>query len=217
MAGSRFCKISAKIKTKLYKTLQEKIKQKITLALDLGSTFGWAISNLDKPITSGSVKLSQNPKTKHKRYLEFYNWLQKTINEQNGIDRIAYEKVLFHGLGSSASHLWGYWEGILLLFADKHNIELIGVSVQDIKAYAKNNTPANYQLPQEFVKKHKLDKIVKVKGKDKLVNKAKIPAITYCYSHSYNPIDSNEADARVLLDMITHLKLCVKTVRSVNC
>lgn len=189
----------------------------VTLALDLGSTFGYAISNLDQPVKSGSVKLSHTPKTKHKRYLEFFNWLQKKINEQNGVDTIVYEKVLFHGKGSHASHLWGYWEGILFLFAEKLNIELIGVSVQEIKAYAKENTPANYKLHKKYIKKHQLDKTKIIKGKEKLINKAKIPAITYCYSKGYCPIDDNEADSMVLLDMATDIKRFAKNVHAVHC
>lgn len=95
-----------------------------TLALDLGTCFGYAFSDG----RSGSY----NTKADVQRFLRFWRWL-----EANALtcDAIAYEDVKRH-IGTRAAHVYGGFKAILEAFASQHGIALQPVSIQTIKRHA---------------------------------------------------------------------------------
>ena len=77
------------------------------LALDLGTTTGWALRAPDGLITSGTVSFRPSRYDGGgMRYLRFTNWLTELDRLSGPIAAIWYEEVRRHA-GTDASHIYG--------------------------------------------------------------------------------------------------------------
>ncbi|GAO98196.1 crossover junction endodeoxyribonuclease RuvC [Caedimonas varicaedens] len=126
------------------------------LALDLGTTTGWALSS-NGEIRSGSVSFKDTPfDSKDSRFTKFSRWLanQKANFE---IEEIVYESVMRH-VGVRASHVYGAFMGVLQVFADKYEIPYEGVPVSTIKksATGKGNASKEDMVKAMEAKGHKV-------------------------------------------------------------
>lgn len=103
-----------------------------TLALDLGTTFGYAFSDG----RSGSHKLPSDAL----RYARFWQWL-----EQNALtcSAIAYERVTFRQKSLAAADVYGALQGLVLAFCGQHEIPVQPVLVATIKTHATGDRRAD--------------------------------------------------------------------------
>ena len=77
------------------------------LALDLGTTTGWALRSADGLITSGTVSFRPSRYDGGgMRYLRFTNWLTELDQLSGPIAAIWYEEVRRHA-GTDAAHVYG--------------------------------------------------------------------------------------------------------------
>ena len=83
------------------------------LALDLGTTTGWALRSRDGHITSGTV-IHRNDRWQGggMRFLRFRQWLTEIKHTSNGLDQVLFEEVRRHA-GVDAAHAYGGWLAIL--------------------------------------------------------------------------------------------------------
>ena len=140
------------------------------LALDLGTSTGWAIRSHDGLITSGTVSLRPSRfDGGGMRYLRFTNWLTEINSLSGPIAAIYFEEVRRH-LGVDAAHLYGGFLATLTAWCEHRAIAYQGVPVGTIKRHATAKGNA---------------------GKDAVVG-----AVT---ARGFNPKDNNEADAIALL------------------
>ena len=140
------------------------------LALDLGSTTGWALRGRDDHITSGTI-VHRNDRWQGggMRFLRFRQWLTEMKHVSGGIDAVVYEEVRNHA-GTDAAHLFGGWLAILSAWCEHHGIPYEGVPVGTIKRFATG------------------------KG-----NADKAAMVAAMKARGFNPADDNEADALALL------------------
>ena len=77
------------------------------LALDLGTTTGWALSSRDGHLTSGSESFKPGRfEGGGMRYLRFKRWLTEVKHSADGIDAVYFEEVRRHA-GVDAAHAYG--------------------------------------------------------------------------------------------------------------
>ncbi|NVO05710.1 MAG: hypothetical protein HXX19_07120 [Rhodoferax sp.] len=112
------------------------------LALDLGTTTGWALRSAQGPIAHGFVSFkSQRFEGGGMRYLRFRCWLDDLRNtvgrsgESMGIDALYFEEVRRH-LGVDAAHVYGGLLATLTAWCEHHQIPYQGVPVGTIKRHA---------------------------------------------------------------------------------
>lgn len=140
------------------------------LALDLGTTTGWAVRGADGLITSGR----ENFKPRRfegggMRYLRFTNWLDEINRLCGPIGTIWFEEVRRHA-GTDAAHIYGGLMGALTAWAELRSIPYAGVPVGTIKRHATGKGNAN---------------------KEAMIAAAK--------ARGFSPADDNEADAIAIL------------------
>ena len=83
------------------------------LALDLGTTTGWALRGSDGHIISGSESFRpQRFEGGGMRYLRFKRWLTDIKQCNAGIDQVVFEEVRRHA-GVDAAHAYGGFMGQL--------------------------------------------------------------------------------------------------------
>ena len=112
-----------------------------TLALDLGTTTGWALRRPDGMVLSGTQ--SFKPKRFEgggMRYLRFTRWLDEIATPPPAM--ILYEEVRRHA-GTDAAHVYGGLMGTLTAWAELRGIPYQAVPVGVIKKHAtgKGNAP----------------------------------------------------------------------------
>jgi Holliday junction resolvasome RuvABC endonuclease subunit len=140
------------------------------LALDLGTTTGWALLTLDGSITSGSESFKpQRFEGGGMRFLRFKRWLTEIKQASNGIDAVYFEEVRRH-LGVDAAHAYGGFMAHLTAWCEHHQIPYQGIPVGTIKKHATG------------------------KG-----NASKEEMVTSARARGHAPADDNEADAIALL------------------
>lgn len=140
------------------------------LALDLGTTTGWALRSHDGLITSGTVSLRPGRYDGGgMRYLRFRTWLDGVLRDSGAIATIWFEEVRRHA-GTDASHIYGGLLAILSAWAEQRDIPYQGVPVGTIKRHAT--------------------------GKGNADKAAMIAAVR---ARGFHPADDNEADAIALL------------------
>lgn len=140
------------------------------LALDLGTTTGWALRGSDGHITSGSEGFRpQRFEGGGMRFLRFKRWLTELKAVADGIDALHFEEVRRH-VSTDAAHAYGGFLATLTAWCEHHQIPYQGVPVGTIKKHATGKGNA---------------------GKDEVV--AAIRA------RGHAPSDDNEADALALL------------------
>ena len=122
----------------------------VILALDLGTTTGWALRSANGPVAHGFVSFkSQRYEGGGMRYLRFGRWLadmlalsgqqsgSQTGSQTNltGIGAIYFEEVRRH-LGVDAAHVYGGLLATLTAWCEHHQIPYQGVPVGTIKRHA---------------------------------------------------------------------------------
>lgn len=140
-----------------------------TLALDLGTTTGYAFSAANGCVISGTWDL--RPKKFEGggfRFIKFETYLL-ALHSQTPIDVLYFEAVRRH-IGTDAAHIYGGLLATLQKFCDSRGIPYEGVPVQTIK------------------------KAWTGKG-----NAKKGAMIAECLARGFEPADDNEADAIALL------------------
>ncbi|WP_374298140.1 crossover junction endodeoxyribonuclease RuvC [Sphingomonas sp.] len=140
------------------------------LALDLGTTTGWALRTPDRRIVSGTQSFKpQRFEGGGMRFLRFVRWLDELQALSGGLQHLAFEEVRRHA-STDAAHAYGGFFGQLSAWCEQHAIPYHGVPVGTIKRHATGKGNAN---------------------KDAM--------LTAVRSWGYAPADDNEADALALL------------------
>ena len=140
------------------------------IALDLGTTTGWALRAPDGLITSGTVSFRPGRfDGGGMRYLRFTNWLTEIDRLSGPISAIWFEEVRRHA-GTDAAHVYGGLLGVLTSWAELRGVAYAGVPVGTIKRHAT--------------------------GKGNATKQAMIDAAR---ARGYSPTDDNEADAIAIL------------------
>ena len=142
----------------------------VILALDLGTTTGFAIAGADGDITSGTAEFRLDRwQSGGMRFLRFKRWLTEIKHQAGGFDLVVYEQVRQHA-GVDAAHAFGGWLAILTAWCDHHDIAYQGVPVGTIKRF--------------------------ITGKGNADKAAVIEAVR---ARGFHPADDNEADAIAIL------------------
>jgi Holliday junction resolvasome RuvABC endonuclease subunit len=140
------------------------------LALDLGTTTGWALRTPDGAITSGTQSFRpQRFEGGGMRFLRFKRWLTELKAHADGIDSLHFEEVRRH-VSTDAAHAYGGFLATLTSWCEHHQIPYQGVPVGTIKKHATG------------------------KG-----NASKDDMITAMRRLGHVPTDDNEADALAIL------------------
>jgi hypothetical protein len=105
------------------------INRSCILALDLGTTTGWALRSHDGLITSGTVSFRPGRfDGGGMRYLRFTNWLTELDRLSGPIAAIWFEEVRRHA-GTDAAHVFGGLLATLTAWAELRGIPYSGVPV----------------------------------------------------------------------------------------
>ena len=140
------------------------------LALDLGTTTGWALRNLRGRILSGTADFKPHRfEGGGMRYLRFERWLDETIRLAGDVEAVYFEEVRRH-VGVDAAHAYGGFLAALSAWCEEHAIAYQGVPVSTIKRF--------------------------IAGKGNADKAAVIAAVC---ARGFNPTDDNEADAVAIL------------------
>ena len=152
----------------------------VILALDLGTTTGWALRSANGPVAHGFVSFkSQRFEGGGMRYLRFGRWLADMLSlsgpqsdsqtNLTGIGAVYFEEVRRH-LGVDAAHVYGGLLATLTAWCEHHQIPYQGVPVGTIKRHATGRGNA----PKEAM-------------------------IAAARARGFSPADDNEADAIAIL------------------
>ena len=99
------------------------------LALDLGSTTGWAIRNSRCRILHGTAEFRPTRfEGGGMRYLRFGKWLDQTLDVTGGIDVVHFEEIRRHA-GTDAAHVFGGLLATLTAWCEENGIPYGGVPV----------------------------------------------------------------------------------------
>ncbi len=140
------------------------------LALDLGTTTGWALRDRTGRITSGSQSFKpQRFEGGGMRYLRFGRWISEIQTSVSELQFLYFEEVRRH-VSTDAAHAYGGFLATLTAWCEHHGVPYQGVPVGTIK-------------------KH-------VTGKG---NASKDEMMAAMRARGYLPTDDNEADALALL------------------
>ena len=140
------------------------------LALDLGTTTGWATCNARGRIISGTAEFRPHRfEGGGMRYLRFERWLDDTLRLAGDVEAIYFEEVRRHA-GVDAAHAYGGFLAGLTAWCEQHAIAYQGVPVGTIKRH--------------------------VTGKGNADKQAVIAAVRV---RGFTPADDNEADAIAIL------------------
>jgi len=140
------------------------------LALDLGTTTGWALKTSDEFISSGTVSLKTSRYDGGgMRYLRLRRWLEELARDAGPIVAVHFEEVRRH-VGTDAAHVYGGLLGQLTAWCEECGIAYQGVPVGTIKQFATG------------------------KG-----NADKAAVIAAVRARGFSPVDDNEADAIAIL------------------
>ena len=144
--------------------------RRAVLALDLGTTTGWALRFGDGGTVSGTMTFKPGRfEGGGMRFLRFTDWLVEIAMHAHGLRRVVFEEVRRHA-GTDASHVYGGFLGTLTGWCEQHEVPYQGVPVGTIKRYATG------------------------KG-----NADKAAMIAAMRARGFAPADDNEADALALL------------------
>ena len=141
-----------------------------SLALDLGTTTGWALRGFDGLITSGTTSFKPGRYDGGgMRYLRFTNWLTELDRLAGPIEAIWFEEVRRHA-GTDAAHVYGGLMATLTAWAELRGVPYEGVPVGTIKKHATGRGNADKQA-----------------------------MIAAARARGFSPADDNEADAIAIL------------------
>jgi len=140
------------------------------LALDLGTTTGWAVRTSRSRILHGTAEFRPSRyEGGGMRYLRFGKWLDQTLEITGGIDAVYFEEVRRH-IGTDAAHVFGGLLATLTAWCEQHSLPYQGVAVGTIKRYATGKGNADKQA-----------------------------VIAAMRERGFEPADDNEADAIAIL------------------
>jgi hypothetical protein len=140
------------------------------LALDLGTTTGWALRGYDGLIASGTASFRPGRfDGGGMRYLRFTNWLTEIDRLSGPVAAIYFEEVRRH-VGTDAAHVFGGLLAVLTSWGELRGVPYQGVPVGSIKKHATG------------------------KG-----NADKAAMIDAARARGFSPADDNEADAIAIL------------------
>ncbi len=140
------------------------------LALDLGSTTGWAVRTARCRILHGTAEFRPTRfEGGGMRYLRFGKWLGQTLEVTGGVDAVYFEEVRRHA-GTDAAHVYGGLLATLTAWCEGHGIPYQGVPIGTWKRHACG------------------------KG-----NASKDEVIAAMRERGFEPADDNEADAIAIL------------------
>ena len=140
------------------------------LALDLGTTTGWALGRDARSIHSGTVSFRHSRYDGGgMRYLRFQRWLDQLAEDSGELKAIYFEEVRRH-IGTDAAHLYGGFLATLSNWCETNAVAYQGVPVGTIKRF--------------------------ITGKGNASKEAVLAAVR---EHGHQPADDNEADAIALL------------------
>lgn len=140
------------------------------LALDLGTTTGWALRPSDGAIQHGWVSFKTGRyEGGGMRYLRFKQWLQEINSVSGEIKAVYFEEVRRH-MSTDAAHVYGGLLATLTAWCEQNKIPYQGVPVGTIKKHMTN------------------------KG-----NASKAEMIEAIQARGYGVTDDNEADALSIL------------------
>ena len=140
------------------------------LALDLGTTTGWALRSAEGAVLSGTASFrSSRFDGGGMRYLRFRAWLEELAEDAGGLSAIWFEEVRRH-VGTDASHVYGGMLATLTAWAEQRHTPYAGVPVGTIKQHATGRG-----------------------------NAGKPDVIAAMRARGHSPADDNEADALALL------------------
>jgi len=140
------------------------------VALDLGTTTGWALRGRGDFITSGTVSLKPSRfDGGGMRFVRFRRWLEQLDSDAGPIEAIYYEEVRRH-VGTDAAHVYGGLQAVLTGWCEEHLVAYQGVPVGTIKRF--------------------------IAGKGNADKAAVIAAVK---ANGFAPADDNEADAIAIL------------------
>ena len=147
------------------------------LALDLGTSTGWALQSPDGTITSGTVSFRPSRYDGGgMRYVRFRAWLDGVADDEPDIAAIHFEEVRRH-LSTDSSHIYGGQLATLTAWCEQRSIAYQGVPVGTIKRF--------------------------ITGKG---NADKIAVTEAIRARGYSPADDNEADAISILLWVLETK-----------
>ncbi len=142
----------------------------VVLAVDLGTTTGWAIRTMDGQFAHGFASFKPSRyEGGGMRYLRFKRWLGELRQLATDIHSVYFEEVRRHA-GVDAAHVYGGLLATLTAWCEHHNLPYQGVPVGTIKRHATGKGNA---------------------GKDEVIQAMR------ALGHSVK--DDNEADALALL------------------
>jgi hypothetical protein len=140
------------------------------LALDLGTTTGWALRNLRGRILSGTADFKPRRfEGGGMRHLRFERWLDETLRLAGDVEAVYFEEVRRH-IGVDAAHAYGGFLAGITAWCEEHAVAYQGVPVGTIKRF--------------------------IAGKGNADKAAVIAAVR---ERGFNPTDDNEADAIAIL------------------
>jgi hypothetical protein len=143
------------------------------LALDLGTSTGWALRGADGRVTSGTVSFKPGRyEGGGMRYLRFTGWLDELQRLSGPISAVWFEEVRRHA-GTDAAHVYGGLMASLTAWCELRGIAYGAVPVGTIKKHATGKGNAN---------------------KDAMIAAA--------VARGFSPKDDNEADALALLNCV---------------
>ncbi|MBX6746550.1 MAG: hypothetical protein IRY87_31330 [Acetobacteraceae bacterium] len=150
------------------------LRHPAVLALDLGTTTGWALRGRDGGITSGTMTFRPSRfEGGGMRYLRFRGWLTEVADLSGGLARIAFEEVRRH-VSTDSSHVYAGFLATLTAWCEQAGIAYEGVPVGTIKRFATGRGNAD-----------------------------KAAIIAAIRARGFAPADDNEADAIALLLWVT--------------
>lgn len=140
------------------------------LAIDIGTTTGWAMRTTAGAVSGGSqsfaLKAMDGP---GQRWIKFRYWLAETQKQAGSLDIVYYELVRNH-TATQAAHIYGGFEAMLQAYCEANRILLVGVAVGTIKKFWTGNGNAD-----------------------------KAAMIAEAKQRGFKPVDDNHADALALL------------------
>jgi hypothetical protein len=140
------------------------------LALDFGTTTGWAMRDGTGLITSGTVSFRPSRYDGGGiRYLRFRSWLDGFAAHAGPLEAVHFEEVRRH-VGTDAAHVFGGLLATLSAWCEQRGVAYQGVPVGTIKRF--------------------------IAGKGNAHKEAVIAAVR---TRGFTPADDNEADAIAIL------------------
>lgn len=140
------------------------------LAIDIGTTTGWARSTRDGTVASGSEKFApKRTEMAGQRWLKFRAFLGEQRLQAGDIHAVYYEDVKQHA-GTLAAHIYGGFLAMLEMWCAANNVTLKPVGVGTVKKHwtGKGNADKNAMI---------------------------VAAV----ARGFSPVDDNHADALAIL------------------